>query len=140
MNPDQSATLASPASATPTPLDFGHIRSVLGKRERERRASARRERPRPANSHALLHAALAAVATATGVSVRVGDCPSPRALAARVARAVVLAVERGPRPAELAFGDEHAVHCKLATRAALRERALGRSASPVERDAAAERP
>lgn len=122
-----TSNAAAPGPAPPGPalpaVGFGDIRTVLGKRER--RASVARTRPCASSSAALLEAALAAVEAATGMRVRTSDAPSPRALAARVARAVVLAVEHGHSPGALALGDEDAVRCGLTARAALRRRAVG---------------
>jgi hypothetical protein len=84
-----------------------------------------RTRPCASSSAALLEAALAAVEAATGMRVRTSDAPSPRTLAARVARAVVLAVEHGHSPGALALGDEDTVRCEMTARAALRRRAVG---------------
>lgn len=106
-------------------VDFGHIRCILGKRERAKRAPAKLARPCTGHSAALLEAALSAVEATTGFSVRTADGPSPRVLAARVARAVVLVAEKGRTPGALALVDEDAVHCELATRAALRRCAVG---------------
>lgn len=112
----------------PADADVGDIRAILGKRERALRPpGAERARPRAGvGAAALLEATLAAVEAATGSSVRTSDGPSPRELAARVARVVVLAAERGRTRDALALGDEDTVRCELAARASLRERALGR--------------